>query len=324
MKHLLPYALGISALGITFADAVTLTAQAQQYGPRKFMPAPSEINAVSAQIIHSDSNTVLGGNIVYPNLDIQSTALVFSYIRNFDLGDTAGQVVVTQPFAFADVGVEAGNFGVNRENNGLVDTQVELRVGVLNSPALSLEEFVPYYLGPENPDVVMKGVVGVSMPTGDYSSSRVVNLGENRWRFRAALPTTINFGPNWAPGNRTTLEIIPQIDVFTDNNDPPFSDSRFGSEFSSQDPIYRLESHLTQDLGEQFYISLDAYYVGGGATSSDRGGNDNAQSWLGLGGTIGATLWEGGTLEFSYGGVVAGNDNSPDGEQFRFFLLQAF
>jgi len=232
-------------------------------------------------------------------------------------------VVVTQPIAIVDAQGSLGDFTVNRSNAGLADTQVELRVGILGAPGVNLEEYVQY-LGQENPDVVMKGMVNVTFPTGDYSTDQVVNIGANRFAFKAGLPTTINLGPNWAPGNRTLLEIIPAANFYTSNNNPPFPNSRFGSDFNSQNPLFTLESHLSTDLGPQFFASLDAYYVNGGATSTEGVSNNNGQSWLGIGGTLGGNLWEGGTLSVSYGGIVARNDNSPSGNQFNLYLLQSF
>ena len=310
-------------VGFALPLMVSESAQAQAYGPRQFLPAPSGTNAVVFQIKNFDTNTAFDTSIVYPDLDIDTDAFVFSYTRNFSIGGTSGQVVLTQPIAIVDAQVSAGNFDIGRSNTGLADTQVEFRVGILGSPGVNLQEYVQY-LGQENPDVVMKGMANVTFPTGDYSTDRIVNLGSNRFAFRAGLPTTINLGPNWAPGNRTLLEVIPAVNVYTSNNSPPLPNSPFGSSFTSQNPLFTLESHLSTDLGPKAFASLDAYYVNGGATSSNGVGNNNGQSWLGLGGTIGGYLWEGGTLSVSYGGVVAGNDNSPSGTQFNFYLLQAF
>jgi hypothetical protein len=307
------------ALSLTVADQ----AQAQAYGPRNFLPAPSGTNAIGFQILNIDSNTTIDTSIVFPNLNIDTDAFVFSYIRNFEIGGTSGQVVITQPIAIVDVGASAGNFDVSRQNTGLADTLLELRVGIIGAPAVDIPEYVQY-LGQENPDVVMKGLFNVSFPTGDYSTNQIVNIGSNRFAFRLGLPTTINLGPNWAPGNRTLLEVIPAANFYTSNNSPPFPNSPVASDFTSQAPMFTLESHLSQDLGPQFFASIDAYYVTGGATSTNGVSNNNSQSWLGLGGTVGGYLWEGGTLTLSYGGVVARNDNSPDGAQFKLFLIQGF
>jgi hypothetical protein len=287
------------------------------------LPAPSGTNAVVFQIINLDTNTAIDTSIVYPNLNIDTDAFVFSYVRNFDIGGTSGQVVVTQPVAIVDVGASVGNFDISRGNTGLADTQVELRVGIIGAPAVDIPEYVQY-LGQENPDVVMKGILNVTFPTGDYSTDQVVNIGSNRFAFRLGLPTTVNLGPNWAPGNRTFFEVIPAVNFYTNNNSPPFPNSPIASDFTSQAPLFSLESHLSHDLGPQFFASLDAYFVTGGATSTNGVGNNNSQSWLGLGGTLGGYLWEGGTISLTYGGVVARNDNSPDGSQFKLFLLQAF
>ena len=315
--------MAIGSMGIMASLIAAEKAQAQAYGPRQFLPAPSGTNAVVFQIKNFDTNTAFDTSIVYPNLDIDTDAFVFSYTHNFSIGGTSGQVVLTQPIAIVDAEVSAGNLSIERGNTGLADTQLEFRVGILGSPGVNLQEYVQY-LGQENPDVVMKGMVNVTFPTGDYSSDRIVNIGSNRFAFRAGLPTTINLGPNWAPGNRTLLEIIPSVNIYTSNNSPPLPNSPFGSSFTSQNPLFTLESHLSTDLGPKAFASLDAYYVNGGATSSNGVGNNNGQSWLGMGGTIGGYLWEGGTLSVSYGGVVAGNDNSPSGTQFNLYILQAF
>ncbi|NJL45599.1 MAG: transporter [Leptolyngbyaceae cyanobacterium SM2_3_12] len=312
------------AAGLTLAGIGADQAQAQAYGPRIFLPAPSGTNAVNFQIINIDSNTSFDASIVYPDLNIDTDAFVFSYVRNFELGGTSGQVVITQPIAIVDIGVTAGNLGISRGNTGLADTQVELRVGILGAPAADIPEYVQY-LTEENPDVVIKGLVGVTFPTGDYSTSQIVNIGSNRFAFRVGLPTTINLGPNWAPGNRTLLEVIPAANFYTSNNSPPFPNSQFGSDFNSQNPLFTLETHFSHDLGPRFFASIDGYFVTGGATSSNGVGNNNAQSWLGAGGVPSVVpCGRGGTLTVSYGGVVARNENSPDGAQIKLFLLQAF
>lgn len=231
---------------------------------------------------------------------------------------------MTQPVVITDVEVSAGNHSISRGNIGLADSQVELRVGILGAPAVDIPEYVQYYFSEENPSVVMKGLLTVTLPTGDYRTDQIVNIGSNRFAFRAGLPTTINLGPNWAPGNRTLIEIIPSVDVFTNNNSPSFSSFNFRPSVTSQAPIFRLESQLSTDLGPRYFAALGAYYNAGGATSSDRVSNNNAQSWLGVGGTLGGSLWEGGLLTVGYGGVVVRNDTSPKGTLFNLYLRQSF
>ncbi|MFM7220021.1 MAG: transporter [Nodosilinea sp.] len=324
MAHTYPKSLLAVGIGVAIAALSANPAPAQQYGPRIFWPAPAGVNAVTLQILNTNANTTFNTDIVYPKLAIDSDAFVFGYTRNFELGNTSGQVTVSLPYALADIDAKAGQFELNPSVSGLADAYLHLRVGILGSPAVDLQEYGTY-LATQNPDVVMHGLVAVtSIPIGQYDADRVVNIGSNRWGFRAALPTVINLGPNWAPGNRTTLELVPTVDLFTSNGSPAGQGLPGAAEFTAQDPLFKLEGHLTTDLGPKYFASLDAYYVTGGATSSNGVGNNNPMAWLGLGATLGGYLWPGGTLELIYGGVVAGNDNSPNGEQVRLWLLQVF
>ena len=61
------------------------------------------------------------------------------------------------------------------------------------------------------------------------------------------------------------------------------------------------------------WVSLDSYSKVGGGTSADGDFNDNQQLWSALGATNGCGPWTRARLALTAGGVVAGNDNSPNG-----------
>lgn len=71
-------------------------------------------------------------------------------------------------------------------------------------------------------------------------------------------------------------------------------------------------------------MSFNSLYVFGGATYNDGVEQNDQRSWLALGGIVGASIWQGGSLSVNGGGVVARNDSSPDGWQVRVILTQAF
>jgi len=320
--------LTLAATSVALSLTVAGQARAQQYGPRIFWLAPSNLNVVQFQLLYQKTNTAFDTSVVYPNLDIDTTILVGSYAPTFSLGDTSGQFILAVPYASADVELSAGSRSIERNQAGLADIYTEFRVGLVNAPGLSPQEFVQY-MTEKNPRVQLRALVGVTVPTGDYSSDRIVNIGSNRWAFRAGIPAVIRLSSNWKPGNRTTLELLPSMDVYTENSSPPLSSTRFANtrfiaDRTLQNPMFRMEGHLTQDISSEFWVSLDAQYNFGGATYADGVGQDNQQSWLGLGGTLGSNLWPGGTLSFNGGGVVARNQSSPDGWQVRFVVIQAF
>jgi hypothetical protein len=163
----------------------------------------------------------------------------------------------------------------------------------------------------QNPPVVIDGLLAMLPPTGDNQNDRLVNIGTNRWTFRAGLPTTVRLSPNWAPGKTTTFEILPSVDVYTPNNNPAFPEfSIRGLQVSNrlakvlapdqttQAPMGTLEMHLSHDLNKHLWISLDSYSRLGGETFSD--------------GQAGSP-WSKAKLSVTGGAVLAGNDNTPDG-----------
>jgi len=338
-KHIVAIARSVALVATSLTLSLGATqARAQQYGPRQFSVTPSGIHIFQIQGFHLESNTTIDTSIVYPDfginiegidVDINTDALVFTYAPTFNIGETLGQLVLSLPYGWVNVDASAGSLGISSDQSGFADFYTELRVGLVNAPGLNLQEFVQY-MAEENPRVQVRALLGITIPSGEYSSDRLVNIGTNRWTFRGGVPVIIRLSNNWRPGNRTTLEFTPIVNVFTDNNSPPLSTNdsatlrSFAPDRTAQNPLLRIEAHLTQDLGEQFWASFDALYVAGGATYDDGVGQNDQVSWLALGGTVGANIWQGGSLSVNGGGVVARNDSSPDGWEIRVVLTQAF
>ncbi|MFM7642986.1 MAG: transporter [Cyanobium sp.] len=320
---------------------VAPSASAQMYGPRQFWPAPVGTNVFTLNSIYTSSNTVVDTSVVYPNLDVDTFVVVPSYSRFFGVGSQLIQATVALPYAWADVAVGESRTGINRNprRQGLADAYGHLTFGLLNAPALPPKEFAAF-MGLENPDVVIFGMAGMFAPTGAYDTDRVVNIGTNRWTFRAGLPITARLSDTWAPGKTTTLEVLPTLDLFTPNNDPASPEFDFtvrglpvGKALTrllptpsqtTQDPLGALEVHLTHDVSKRLWVSLDSYSKVGGGTNADGQSNDNHQLWTALGATIGGSPWTRARLGLTAGGVVAGNDNSPNGWLVRLQFQQSW
>ena len=111
------------------------------------------------------------------------------------------------------------------------------------------------------------------MPTGQYDSSRVVNLGTNRWSFRPELGISKALGP-------LTLELAAGATFFTDNT------NFFGGRTRAQDPILGLQGHAIYNLRSGIWVSADVTYFTGGRTTIDGQRNDDLlRNWR-----VGATL----------------------------------
>ena len=125
---------------------------------------------------------------------------------------------------------------------------------IFGGEAVSMQEYMTTY----KQTTLLSVLFGLSTPTGEYDSERSVNMGLNRWAGRVAFPFVQTLG-DWKPGSITTLEIMPGAWFYGDNNNVN------GLNFK-QDPLYTLETHLTQDLTPAAFVSLDYMYQTGGAT----------------------------------------------------------
>lgn len=321
-------------LGAGLVAGLGDAAVAQIYGPRQWglVPKGTQVPLVTGS--YTEGNVILDDGVVYPGLTIESSVVFPSYVRFFDLAGRASQFMVGVPYVYSEAKIKGDGIKARRSISGLADLYTHLAVGLVNTPSLEGPEYVKY-MTETNPGVIAYGLLGVTPPTGKYDSDRILNLGTNRWTFRAGLPTTIRLSPTWEPGKTTTLELIPTVDIFTPNFNPPLSsrvtedgirlgDTDLIPNRTSQKPIGSLEAHLTHDLSEKVWVSLDFIASAGGETANDSVDQDNSQAWAGLGGTIGLTPWQGGRLSVGGGSVVAGNDNSFDAWQVVVQFQQAF
>jgi hypothetical protein len=107
-------------------------------------------------------------------------------------------------------------------------------------------------------------------------------MGANRWNVRIGLPFMYTLG-DWIPGEITTLEILPSVWFYGDN------DNSFGSNLE-QDAMYTLEAHITRDITASTFVSLDYFVqrVGDSFTDGLPSGFANTSDSLGL--TLGYML----------------------------------
>jgi hypothetical protein len=175
-------------------------------------------------------------------------------------------------------------------------------------PQMNIPDVLRY-----QPKFSLDVMASLAVPIGEYDSSVPINLGQNRWYGRIGAPIVWQIGP-WVPGKRTTLEFLPAVWMFSDNND-------FVGKTMETEPMFQLEGHLTRDFMERFWGSLDVISYSGGKATID-GIEGNQLSNVGVGGTLGYQINDNTQLNLSYSSSV--DDNSPTDlkmDGFRFTLI---
>jgi hypothetical protein len=112
----------------------------------------------------------------------------------------------------------------------------------------------------------------VSAPLGQYDSSKLINLGNNRWKIRPEIGASKAIGP-------VTLEAAQGVVLFSDNIE------YFGSHVLEQRPIYTTRANLIYRF-DRASASLSLLYFTGGQTAVDgEQKDDRIETWR-FGGTV--------------------------------------
>jgi hypothetical protein len=244
---------------------------------------------------------------VNANATFDATIEIAGYAHTFSLFDRSAvaTVLLTMGRLSSDV-IVAGN--TTREaTNGFGDPMVELNVNLIGPPA---QKTIPDMMRYE-PGFSVDIVCDLALPIGEYDSSKTLNIGQNRWYGRVGLPIVWQLGP-WVPGRRTTLEFVPAMWLFGTNSDYT------GGKTLKTDPMYQLDSHLTRDLFERAWVSLDASTMSGGASSVD-GVELPKSSSQSLGLTLGYQVNDNMNLTFTYKSTI--NDNAADAMRMDMFMI---
>jgi hypothetical protein len=276
--------------------------------PRTYWKYLSGSNALPLlyESISGNSNPFDPSHNVQSNATFDATVEIAGYAHTFSLFDRAAvaTLLLTMGRLSSDV-IVAGN--TTRESTqGFGDPMLELNVNVIGPPA---QKTIPDMMRYE-PGFSVDLVFDLALPIGEYDSSKTLNIGQNRWYGRVGVPIVWQLGP-WVPGRRTTLEFVPAVWLFGDN-------SNFGGKTLKTDPMYQFDAHLTRDLYERAWASLDLYTLTGGQASINgvEGSNLNTIS-PGL--TLGYEINDNMNISFTYKSTI--NDNAADAMRSDMFMI---
>lgn len=241
-------------------------AEAQELEPRAYRTLPSGIDFLVFAYGYSSGNVVLDPSIPVEDLQTEIHSGVLGWLRSFGIASRSSSFTLTVPYVHMSAsGLLQGQFQQGSRTDW-ADSRARLAVNLLGGPALTPKEFARFE---------QKRALGVSltvsMPTGQYSPSYVINFGANRWGFKPEIGYSSVKG-NWI------FEGAAGVWLFTTN------DSGFGGTTIRQDPILSLQAHLSYNLPRGIWLGLDANYFEGGrlVTDGQPGGDIQKNSRVGL------------------------------------------
>ena len=286
------------------AGLLALLSGARAGSARDYLNAPVDTwlaiyNAsyTSAVTPEDGTDTVSG---VRSNVFAQSLVLT----RIMDYWGRTGGVSIVLPYAFLDT--SAGPFRASA--NGASDIGFLWQMNIFGGPALTREQFQSFI-----PQTFSSFHLLVTTPLGTYNPTSPINPSANRWMISPTVNLSYTPDEGW-----TWVETYVSGRFFSDNDNYRVN----GAQTLSQKPILRLEEHLSRNVTDALWLSLDAFYNLGGETSIDGFGQDNMANTLRIGAGLGLRLWRGADLGANYERVVAKPAGEPASQTVRLTLRQ--
>jgi len=279
-----------------------------QVPARFYWKTLSGANAVPliVESISGNTNPFDPAHTVTPGANFDATLVLAGYARTFSLFDRAAMAAILLPMGRISGEVTVGGNTFSQSTNGFGDPTLEFNINVLGPKA---QKNIPDVLRYE-PGFSVDLLADLMVPIGEYDSSQPLNIGQNRWYGRLGMPIIWQLGP-WVPGRRTTLEFLPAVWLFGNNDD-------FVGQTLKTDPMFQLDAHLTRDFTENFWGALDAAWYTGGQASIN-GIEGERLNNLGFGFTLGYKVNDNLNLTAGYKATV--NDNAPEDLRMNSFMV---
>jgi hypothetical protein len=280
-----------------------------QVPPRFYWKTLSGANAVPLIVTSMTGNTnpFDAAHTITPGAEFEGTLALAGYAHTFTLFDRSAMAAVLLPMGriSGDV-ITAGGQAVSQSVSGFGDPTVEFNLNLIGPKA---QKTIPDTLRYQ-PGFSLDVLADLAIPIGEYDSDQPLNVGQNRWYGRIGFPIVWQLGA-WVPGRRTTLEFLPAVWLFGDNDD-------YVGKTLETDPLFQIDAHLTRDFTEHLWGSLDAAWYNGAEATVDGVKGEELDNY-GFGLTLGYQINDNLGLTFSYKSTAS--DNAPDDLQMDVFMI---
>jgi hypothetical protein len=266
------------------------SALAQDLAPRAYVITPVHWNAVNMTYSYYNGNLDFDGSVPITDATATANMGIVSLFHAIKFFGRSANFLVALPYAVANFhGTALGN-ETNVYRSGLWDSAWRFSVNLKGGPAMEPREFAKWK---------QKTIIGASFkvvaPTGQYDSTKLINNGNNRWAFKPEVGVSQRWG-HWMVDGYTGV-------WFYTTNPKYFSQNQYnpGITTRSQAPIGSFEGHLSYDVRQRLWASLDGNYWFGGTVSLNGVPNPvTRESSSRLGGTLSVPFTKHSSLKFSY------------------------
>ncbi|MGB9473132.1 MAG: transporter, partial [Candidatus Acidiferrum sp.] len=162
---------------------------AQDLAPRAYVITAVHTNAINTTWSFYDGGVNFNGTIPVTNATGTYNVSIFSYYHSLNFFGRSANIVAYLPYG---VGTFQGDLSEQHRSvyrSGLLDSSFRFSVNLMGGPAMQPKEFAMWK---------QKRLLGLSLrtvaPTGQYSGTKLINWGSNRWAFKPELGYSERWG----------------------------------------------------------------------------------------------------------------------------------
>jgi len=275
----------VLALLILFL-ALSARAPAQDLAPRAYVITPVHSNAITITWGFYTGGVDFNGTVPIGNATGTYYVPIFSYYHSLNFFGRSANFTAALPYGVGNFQGTVSGQPRSIYRSGLLDSTFRFSVNLLGGPAMQAKEMAKWK---------QKKLLGVSLkliaPTGQYSGTKLVNWGGNRWAFKPELGYSESWG-HWV------LDGYAGAWFYTTNS------ASFAGAVSlpqSEAPIVSLEGHLSYDVKPRMWMSFDVNFWEGGVTSLSGVRNlATKQTGSRIGGTVSIPISKHQSIKISY------------------------
>ncbi len=221
----------------------------QQLEPRAYSPNPAGLNFVGMPYTYQTGAVVTEPSLPLKDVDAKINAVTVFYDRTFAFFGRSASATLALPYVWAKATGAVGEQQESVTRSGQGDMQMRFSTNLLGAPAVTPQEFAHRV-----PATTLGASLVVSMPTGQYDGTKLINIGTNRWGFKPEIGLS-------HPAGKWTFEAYAGVWFYTVNDD------YYGGNRLTQTPILALQGHVVYTFVPGVWLAVDGtWYAGGEAT----------------------------------------------------------
>jgi hypothetical protein len=288
------------ALAITLALS-SHRGNAQDIEPRRWSHLPTGSNFAGTAYSYTEGeitfNPVL--RIEDGEFDLQTATL--KYIHAFDFFGKSARFDLTQNFQSGTWSGLLDGVPASVDRDGWADGVLRFAVNLYGAPPLAGQEFVEYRKRMAACETIVGAGLVVQVPTGEYFSEKLINLGSNRYTFTPQFGVVHNRG-KWS------AELSTSASFYTENDDF-FNGKRY------EEDVYLIgQGHLIYTFMPGLWLGASVGYGYGGESKINRVSTDDLKGNIGWGLSVGIPVNRSFGFKLAYVGTRTDQDTGSDSD----------